>query len=285
MSEIKSEHILLIKNMSKEHTIKSFNCRYGFIKSICYITGIFEDCKIIDFYDLYYIFGSINENIIQDNITDTQYEINKYFLTDDFLFLYQIDLVYRRLFDNGIDIFEILPNHFWIKKSDLTPELIKILKNVYEYVKDILSFERFLTYLHIDFYSFYYKLFLILNFVRGKKDEIFNKYHNKMMSKYILYNNIFNHYTEKDFKFIENKLDNEEYYEQIIFDYYNDINKLNNLYTNSPINKKHIIFDNKNYINLECALLINIKYIISYAEKNKFFEYCYEELNHINDDE
>ena len=220
----------------------------------------------------YYIEGSASETEIHDKITDTIYTGN----IKDFLILEMIDKVFRTLLDHSIEISEILPDNYWTKT--LTFSDIILLKDAYKYVEHLIPFNFFVSLTHLTVMHDCYKLFLMYNFVKGKKDEIIDKYHCKSLGFHIWFDDIFNHLNDDEQDVVMMHLPAKNtcsYYEQVIFNYIESKDMLRSICNRSYFNKRNIVFDDKNNVIFNEALLSIIKINI-----DKFSRYFIEGIRH-----
>jgi len=204
----------------------------------------------------YYIEGSASKTEIHDKITDTIYTGN----IKDFLILEMIDKVFRTLLDHNIEISEILPDNYWEETLSLTD--INCLKDAYKYIEHLISFNLFVSLTHITIMHDCYKLFLMYNFVKGKKDEIIDKYHCKRLGVHIWFNDIFMNLNDDEQYVVSMHLPTKNtsgYYEQVIFNYIESKDMLRSIHDRSYFYKKNIIFDDKNNVIFNEALLSIIK--------------------------
>lgn len=203
----------------------------------------------------YYIRGSSSNTKIHDETTDAVYTGN----IKDYLILEMIDNVFRTLYDNGIDIYNILPDNFWTKA--ISPSDIILLKNAYKYVEHLIPFNIFVSFTHIAVIHDCYKLFLMYNYVKGKEDEIIDKYHSKNLGYHMWFEDIYNNLNDAEQDLIEPYISNRDKscFDQINLHYLAGKVYMRQIYNRSPFNSKHIVFDDQNFVNFNEVLLNIVK--------------------------
>ena len=149
------ENNIILRDVSK-NSMSLCDCENGIFSNLIGTLKI-EDGTF------YYIEGSTSETKIHDKITDTIYTGN----IKDFLILEMIDKVFRTLLDHNIEISEILPDNYWTETLTF-PNIIR-LKDSYKYVEHLIPFNLFVSLTHIAVMHDCYKLFLMYNFIKGKK--------------------------------------------------------------------------------------------------------------------
>ena len=211
-----------------------------------------------------YIECSVSDTAIHDLNTDTDYKGNLI----DYYTLNVIDKVYRTLIDNNIEIYDILPHGFWVNKSELTKDDLQKLYNVYQYVKQFISFNSFLLFLNRYHMDDFYKLFIMYNFVKGKKDEIISKYHNHYLSKHLFFFEIWCNISDQFQDILIERYPNISglpNYDDFIFSLLSDVELMQRFY--NDVYKQKSIFNSENHILLNEALIKMIQFNVSRYEK------------------